>query len=168
MGKDHLKNLLLRGKRERSSCFNIVKDLFNFRPANVLFTQDFDRDFSVEPSYYSLAWFRYCQENELKMTALLNAGYSDIVFINRLKDIISTHLAMTMNREGLPDDKFRVQYLSIYSDMYICSVFTWFSQSEKDHLTAEEMALVLDSIRTGGIYTARRNRLEDFTNGRKK
>ena len=135
-----------------------------FKPARVLYTPDFDRDYNVRPSEYSLRWFRYCQKNAGKLLALLDREFSDKLFIDRVRQILSHGLEHSMNYEGLPDDAFRFQYLTLYTDMYLNAVFSWLATDSGRQLTAEDIALVAESIRTGGLYTARRNRMEDFSN----
>lgn len=132
-----------------------------FKPQKVLYTADFDRDYDNEPSIYSVAWFRYCRENPLKMRSLLNPEYSDSLFISRIRQILSQYLSNSMHYEGLPDDAYRYQYLTLYTSMHLNGVFSWIGDGYEDVLTPEDMAMVVDSVRTGGLYTARRNRMSD-------
>ncbi len=131
-----------------------------FKPQRVLYASDFDRDYSNTPSEYSVRWFEYCKAHPLKMLALMNREFGDVRFIDRVQQFLSQAISHSMNSEGLPNDAFRQQYLSLYTDMYVNAIFTWLqSESNADPLTPMDMAVVLDSIRTGGLYMARRNRL---------
>jgi AcrR family transcriptional regulator len=147
--------------KEIHSLFNAARQ--NFKPANVLYTSDFDRDFSSEKAPYTVAWFKYCDENEIKVTALFNIEKSDHDFIDKVKEIILSHLSYYASIEGLPDDAIGYQLLSNTADVYIFSIYTWFERKEADHITYQDIASIVDSIRTGGIYIARRNRLKDLS-----
>ena len=138
-----------------------------FKPQRVLYATDFDRDYNNVPSEYSLQWFKYCEANATKLLAMMNREHGDVLFIDRIRQIISKALAHSMNYEGLPNDAFRHQFLTLYTDMYINAVFSWIKDGYRDKLSARDMAVVVDSIRTGGLYTARRDRMEDLSKSRK-
>ncbi len=140
----------------------LSKAMQTFKPSNVLFTSDFDRDFNIKPSRFTITWFQYCQENSEKLYSLLNLEYSEHLFVNRVEQIIAHHLSYTMKCEGLPNDVFRRQYLNLYTGLYIKAFYSWVNDEEMKLLSPEDMALVVDSIRTGGLYAARRTRMETF------
>lgn len=141
----------------------LTKAMQNFKPASVLFTSDFDRDYSIDPSQFTIAWFRYCMDNKDKMYALLNKEFTDGQFVARVEQIIARNIAYFMKSDGLPNDVFHRQYVRLYTSNYIYGFFSWISDAEADTMTPEDMAIVVDSIRTGGIYTARRTRMRDYT-----
>lgn len=120
----------------------------------------FDEKFDCRPPKLLTQWFDFCRENREAMAVLLDRKRGDTYFVKKLKHVIRKSVSSMMDSDGMPCDKLRDQFLTVFVEIHFLAATTWLQTKEEDFLPVNEIVHLLNTMRVGANYLSNRRRLE--------
>lgn len=124
----------------------------------------FDEIFDCHPPGVFIAWFEFCSEYGYVIAPLLDRKHGDPYFVKKMKHLIREELSRMMDRDGMPRDGLRRQFISLLAEMHMVAAQNWLD--EPGECRSEQIVNLLNTMRVGANYLSNRQRLEREKNSR--